>query len=378
MLLAGRSRPPRESLPEQPVIPAGVGRKDQSTSSLDDQATARLLHLVTSPPASDARDGRAGHESSSPGVQTTSSSADESTSSLIDQVPSQLDDSSPEKLVGESAEKADETVTAPLSTKPPVDLLTSELVAGPGLPAPFDDHLVSSSPVAQLVEGAGADAPPLEPESGPLRDESPSGLVVESTSSQPEEPQVEEAFGEVVVTGPLDDQSASKVVTKSTSSSVDQDPEPLDDSTPEPLDDEASSELVAPLPVKTTVNTELAEEPTATQPLVTKSPRPRAPRPPSAHSAAPVPAARAPVGDATGTYQRLTVFLTPAQRTWLKNTGRQLPVEGLSVSDIVRLAVTRLSIDVNEGLPLVEELTALAYSDAETMAGRRNRGLPPK
>ena len=79
----------------------------------------------------------------------------------------------------------------------------------------------------------------------------------------------------------------------------------------------------------------------------------------------------------TGTYQRLTVFLTPAQRSWLKTTGRQLPVEGLSVSDIVRLAVNRLRAEVGRGLPLVEELAALAHSDAQTMTGRRNRGLPP-
>jgi len=83
------------------------------------------------------------------------------------------------------------------------------------------------------------------------------------------------------------------------------------------------------------------------------------------------------VSEATGRYERLTVFLTPAQRQWLKRTGRQMPVEGLSVSDIVRLAVNRLSADVNAGLPLVDELTSQAYGEAETMAGRRNRGLPP-
>ena len=54
-----------------------------------------------------------------------------------------------------------------------------------------------------------------------------------------------------------------------------------------------------------------------------------------------------------------------------------MPVDGLSVSDIVRLAVNRLSADVNAGLPLVDELTSQAYGEAETMAGRRNRGLPP-
>jgi len=78
----------------------------------------------------------------------------------------------------------------------------------------------------------------------------------------------------------------------------------------------------------------------------------------------------------TATYQRLTVFLTPEQRSWLKLTGRQLPVDGLSVSDIVRLAVTRLSADVAEGLPLVQELVAQAHIEAQLMTGRRNRGMP--
>jgi hypothetical protein len=84
----------------------------------------------------------------------------------------------------------------------------------------------------------------------------------------------------------------------------------------------------------------------------------------------------APAGTAT-TYQRITVFLTPAQRAWLKKTGRHLPVDGLSVSDIVRLAVNRLSSDVEAGLPLLAELVNQAYGEAETMTGRRNRGLPP-
>lgn len=79
----------------------------------------------------------------------------------------------------------------------------------------------------------------------------------------------------------------------------------------------------------------------------------------------------------SATYQRATVFLTPDQRRWLKDTSRALPVEGLSASDVVRLAVTRLRQDVESGLPLVDVLTAQAHKEAETMSGRRNRGLPP-
>ena len=84
------------------------------------------------------------------------------------------------------------------------------------------------------------------------------------------------------------------------------------------------------------------------------------------------------VGDETAaTYQRMTVFLTPAQRQWLKLTGKQLP-DGLSISDIVRLAVSRLSLDVTDGLNLVANLTDQAHADAEIFSGRRNRGLPPR
>ena len=140
---------------------------------------------------------------------------------------------------------------------------------------------------------------------------------------------------------------------------------------------------VAPQPlvagVATAAEAALTNGDAPTQKTVTKSAATRAVRPTPKQPSAPALAHAAPlgVGEPTGTYQRVTVFLTPAQRSWLKSTGRQLPVEGLSVSDIVRLAITRLSLDVSQGLPLVEELTALAHTDAQTMAGRRNRGLPP-
>lgn len=78
------------------------------------------------------------------------------------------------------------------------------------------------------------------------------------------------------------------------------------------------------------------------------------------------------------TYQRTTVFLTPDQRRWLKQISKALPVEGLSASDVVRLAVNRLQQDVDGGLALVEALTAQAHLEAVTLVGRRNRGLPPR
>ena len=77
------------------------------------------------------------------------------------------------------------------------------------------------------------------------------------------------------------------------------------------------------------------------------------------------------------TYQRVTVFLTPDQRQWLKQTAKHLP-DGLSGSDIIRLAVSRLTNDVTGGFDLVRTLTDQAHSDAEIFSGRRNRGLPPR
>ena len=82
-------------------------------------------------------------------------------------------------------------------------------------------------------------------------------------------------------------------------------------------------------------------------------------------------------GQPSATYQRVTVFVTPAQRQWLKLTAKQLP-DGLSASDIARLAISRLTLDVTDGLDLVTNLTDQAHSDAEIFSGRRNRGLPPR
>jgi hypothetical protein len=75
-------------------------------------------------------------------------------------------------------------------------------------------------------------------------------------------------------------------------------------------------------------------------------------------------------------YQRTAVYLTPDLRKWLRDTARALP-DGLSASDVVRLALVRLRDDaVGEQVDLVPELVRLAHEDAERYAGRRNRGLP--
>jgi hypothetical protein len=77
-------------------------------------------------------------------------------------------------------------------------------------------------------------------------------------------------------------------------------------------------------------------------------------------------------------YEKTSAFLTPDQRRWLKSTVRSLPVDGLSMSDVIRLAVDQLRESVDGGLPLVELLTSRAYADADRFAGRRNRGLPDR
>lgn len=74
-------------------------------------------------------------------------------------------------------------------------------------------------------------------------------------------------------------------------------------------------------------------------------------------------------------YQKISAFVTPDQRQWLKATARGLP-EGLSASDLVRLALDQLQAAADDGLPLVETLIARAHVDAERFVGRRNRGLP--
>lgn len=77
-------------------------------------------------------------------------------------------------------------------------------------------------------------------------------------------------------------------------------------------------------------------------------------------------------------YQRTAVYLTPELRRWLRETARSLP-DGLSASDVIRLALVRLGEDAARGqVELVPELVRQAHEEAERYAGRRNRGLPDR
>ncbi len=79
---------------------------------------------------------------------------------------------------------------------------------------------------------------------------------------------------------------------------------------------------------------------------------------------------------ALASYQRTAVYLTPELRRWLRDTARSLP-DGLSASDVIRFALTRLRYDTEgERVELVPELVDQAHQEAERYAGRRNRGLP--
>ena len=153
-------------------------------------------------------------------------------------------------------------------------------------------------------------------------------------------------------TTPLDDELPKQPNALATSTQDDQATKSLTHQALKHLDDQSSEQLDA--------------MPTSTQDdKVTKRLVGHSSRPPGDGSSIP------------NTYQRVTVFLTPTQRQWMKLTARQLP-DGLSGSDIVRLALSRLTDDVTGGLDLVATLTTRAHSDAEVFSGRRNRGLPPR
>lgn len=75
------------------------------------------------------------------------------------------------------------------------------------------------------------------------------------------------------------------------------------------------------------------------------------------------------------TYRSVHLNLTPELRTWLKAKGRSLP-EGLSMSDVCRLALNRLREQVPDDVELVELLTRQAHEEARTLTGRRFRRMP--
>ncbi len=156
-------------------------------------------------------------------------------------------------------------------------------------------------------------------------------------------------------TEPLDHQTSTNLDAQATEPLDHQTPEPLNNSTTRAVAHQATKPLGAQLVERlNAVQTHRHDE--SSKRLSTES---------------------EPNGQPAATYQRVTVFLTPAQRQWLKLTAKQLP-DGLSASDIVRLAISRLTLDVTDGLDLVTNLTDQAHSDAEIFSGRRNRGLPPR
>lgn len=179
----------------------------------------------------------------------------------------------------------------------------------------------------------------------------------------------------------LDDQTARQLDVETTRSLNSQSPQPLDDQSPEPLnvsttsavdaqatkrlDDQVTEQLSAP--TTSALGTQESQQPDV---QTTEQPGTQASRQLDVQSGSGS-------GGTSETYQRSTVFLTPDQRQWIRRTAKNLP-DGLSGSDIMRLAVSRLAHDVSIGLDLVSTLSAQAHSDAEIFAGRRNRGLPPR
>jgi hypothetical protein len=78
-------------------------------------------------------------------------------------------------------------------------------------------------------------------------------------------------------------------------------------------------------------------------------------------------------------YRRVTVYLTPAQHQWAKQAARDAAAEGLSASDVVRLALARLERAAALGdVDLARELVDQAHDEAERFPGRLKRGLPDR
>lgn len=98
------------------------------------------------------------------------------------------------------------------------------------------------------------------------------------------------------------------------------------------------------------------------------------------------PATAEPVAEATRrpvtqSYVKVGFFVRPDQRAWLNEVAARAKldgIDGLSASDVVRLALTRLQAEVGEGLVLTDELVAQAHAEVEQFPGRKNRGLPQR
>lgn len=77
------------------------------------------------------------------------------------------------------------------------------------------------------------------------------------------------------------------------------------------------------------------------------------------------------------TFVKVATFITPHQREWIKRLPFELRLDGVSASDVVRLALRVLENQAQAGkVDLAAELREQAHRDAKHFPGRRNRGLP--
>ena len=80
-------------------------------------------------------------------------------------------------------------------------------------------------------------------------------------------------------------------------------------------------------------------------------------------------------------YVKAGFFIRPDQRSWLNEVAARAKldgIDGISGSDVVRLALARLQAEVGEGLLLTDELVVQAHTEVERFPGRKNRGLPQR
>lgn len=81
-------------------------------------------------------------------------------------------------------------------------------------------------------------------------------------------------------------------------------------------------------------------------------------------------------------YVKTSFFIRPGQRTWLNTVVARAKLDGLdgiSASDVVRLALRKLEIQCTDGLDshvLFDQLIEQAHVEADLFPGRKNRGLP--
>lgn len=199
----------------------------------------------------------------------------------------------------------------------------------------------------------------------------------ETGTDQPEDATTSSAVDRHTATGELETQTLRPLVDQIPKPQNSQPTRYRDDQTPSGLADQASRRLDTQTTAQLDVVASGQLDPVRTSGLADEVSKRLNPTPNElSNQASKRLSAQSSRGSTSATYERSTVFLTPDQRRWVKQTAKNLP-DGLSGSDIVRLAVARLTGDVSAGLDLVSALSAQAYSDAEVFAGRRNRGLPP-